>query len=190
MITVKILAKPASLERLRVRAPIIVEALMQKMDLMMGFLKAKVKGDTIPRFFKTTDVIAASVAKLPTRIEGSKIIGSVTAGGELTTKETQGGANAGPRVDWAGVQERGVDHEWVINPVLFANAQAIKVRQRLRNGDLPEALAFMWNGKQMILRRVTHPALAARPFMRTALEEMIPEIKAGLEETFKREIGL
>jgi hypothetical protein len=188
MISIKILSKPPTLNRV----PLIIEALAAKMDMLMVALQNKVKGETIPRYFKTAGPLAASVVKLPTRVEGTKITGAVKAGGELTLKVTQGGANAGQKVDYAGVQEYGVAHDWVINPVLLANAQAMEyVRLRLRrDSSLPEALAFLWNGKKMILRRVTHPALEARPFMRAALKEMTPEIIAGLRETANKELGI
>ena len=168
MISVKIISTPEAITRLRERGPQIVEALMQKMNVLMGALAAKVTGETIPQMFKTDQRIGSTVVSQQAHLEGTKIVGYVAAGGPLTTKIT---LKSGAEVDYAQVQEYGVDHGWEILPF---NKQA---------------LAFLLDGKQLIRRRVFHPPLEARPFMRTALEEMTPEIIAGLESTFKESLG-
>ena len=48
-----------------------------------------------------------------------------------------------------------------------------------------KALAFMLGGKQVFARRVQHPPIQERSFMRSSLEEMRPGIIAGLEETIQ-----
>jgi len=46
-----------------------------------------------------------------------------------------------------------------------------------------KVLAFMMDGKQVFAKMVHHPALKARPFMSTSLNEMSPEIVEGLQLT-------
>ena len=52
------------------------------------------------------------------------------------------------------------------------------------------ALAFMMGGKQVIVRKVNHPGskMPERSFMRTALKEMEPEIRASFENAISQVI--
>ena len=168
MISVKIISTPEALVRLRERGPFIIQALTMKMNELMLRLQAKVVGESIPTFFKAAPNIASTVQMIPAHVEGTKIIGAVQAGGPKTTKIT---LKSGAEVDYAAVQEYGVDHGWEILPFT------------------KKALAFMLDGKQMIRRRVWHPPLEARPFMRSELQNMEGEIIAGLESTFKESLG-
>jgi len=45
-----------------------------------------------------------------------------------------------------------------------------------------KALAFMLDGKQVIVRRVMVPAQGPRPFMKPAFEEMREQIISGLQQ--------
>jgi hypothetical protein len=168
MISISIKNEPAVMARLRERGPFIVEALTIKMNELMIRLQSKVVGESIPSFFKVAPNIAASVQFNPAHVEGEKIIGTVQAGGPRTTKVT---LKSGAEVDYAAVQEYGVPHGWEIAPFN------------------KRALAFLLDGKQMIRRRVWHPPLEARPFMRSELEAMTPEIISGLQSTFKESLG-
>lgn len=168
MISVKIIALPEAMVRLRERGPQILEALTLKMNELMIRLQSKVIGESIPSFFKSAPNIASTVQLIPAHIEGTKIVGAVQAGGPRTTKIT---LKSGAQVDYAAVQEYGVDHGWEILP--FSK----------------KALAFMLDGKQLIRRRVWHPPLASRPFMRSTLEAMEPQIRAELEAAFRESLG-
>ena len=50
------------------------------------------------------------------------------------------------------------------------------------------ALAFVTNGKQVFARSVFHPGIAARPFMRTSLEENAVDIRAQLQAALDAEL--
>lgn len=153
---------------MRERGPEIVAAITEKMNLLMIRLQQKVVGTTIPRYFKSAPNISASVQMIPASVAGSKIIGGVTAGGPRTTTITK---KSGREVDYAAVQEYGVAASYEILP--FEK----------------KALAFLLDGKQVIARRVLHPPLAARPYMREALEEMTPEITEGLQQAVRDAIS-
>lgn len=168
MISVKIISTPEAMIRLRERGPFIVEALTNKMNALMLKLQAKVVGESIPAFFKAAPNIASTVQMIPAHVEGTKIVGAVQAGGPKTTKIT---LKSGAEVDYAAVQEYGVDHGWEILPFN------------------KRALSFLIDGKRLIRRRVFHPPLEARPFMRSELQNMEPEIIAGLETAFKESLG-
>lgn len=168
MILVKIISKPEALVRLRERGPLIIQALTMKMNELMLRLQAKIVGESIPAFFKAAPNISASVQMIPAHVEGTMIVGAVQAGGPKTTKIT---LKSGAEVDYAAVQEFGVDHGWEILPYT------------------KKALAFMLDGKQLIRRRVWHPPLEARPFMRSELQNMEGEIVAELETAFKESLG-
>lgn len=138
------------------------------MNALMLELQRKVIGESIPTFFKRATNIASTVQMVPAHLEGTKIVGAVTAGGPKTTKIT---LKSGAEVDYAAVQEYGVPHGWEILPFN------------------KKALAFMLDTKFLIRRRVWHPPLDARPFMRSELQNMEGEIIAGLNETFRDAIG-
>lgn len=167
VIFVKIVSTPEALIRLRSQGPRIVEALTRKMNELMIRLQSKVIGESIPTFFKAAPNIASTVQMVPAHLEGRLLTGSVQAGGPRTTKIT---LKSGKEVDYAAVQEYGVDHGWEILPF---NKQALR---------------FFIDGKQFIRRRVWHPPLTARPFMRSELQNMEGEIVAGLETAFRESL--
>ena len=173
MILVKIMAIPSAFERLRTRGPFIVEALTAKMNELMIRLQGKILGESIPTFFPTGH------QTLPLRFSFTKLFGvgtkyqdAVQAGKEsLSNRTAKRTLKSGAEVDYAAVQEYGVDHGWEILPFN------------------KKALAFVLDGKAMIRRRVFHPPLEARPFMRSELQNMEGEIIAGLESAFKESLG-
>ena len=191
MISISIKSLPSAIERLRERGPFILEAITAKMNELMVKLQSKVVGETIPQFFPGgAPAIAAAVQIQPATLEGTKIVGGVTATGPI--RQTQGGPNAGRRVNIAVIQEEGVPHSWEIQPVLYGIAWARHQKKRAlhgigarEHGGMPMALAFMLGGKQVIVRRVLHPPLVARPFMHTAQQEMEAQIRAELIATFE-----
>ncbi len=164
MISVKIISTPAAITRLRERGPQIVEALMLKMNELMIRLRSRVLNESIPTFFKAAPNISASVTMEPAHVEGTKIVGGVTAGGTPATSKTT--LRSGITYDIARIQEYGVGHGWEIVPFN------------------KKALAFIMDGKQMIRRSVFHPPLEARPFMRSELQNMEGQIIDELKGTF------
>ena len=182
MFRIRIIASPQS--KLRTAGSLIVGRLMVKMNLFMFKVQSKIVGEEIPSFFpKGAPNIAATVRAIPATVEGTVIRGQVEAGGPRTTKETLGGPRAGQPVDYAGVQEAGVAHSWQIRPVLFSSAWAISQKSRVLSvSGLPRALAFLLNGKLMIVRSVTIPGLQERPYMRKGLADMEAEITEGLNQ--------
>jgi hypothetical protein len=163
VISVKIISTPEAIIRMRERGPLIIQALIRKMDELMIRLQQKITGESIPTFFKAAPNIASTVQFIPAHIEGTKIIGQVQAGGPRTTKIT---LKSGAEVDYAAVQEYGVDHGWEILPFN------------------KRALAFVLDGKLLIRKSVWHPPLEARPFMRSELANMEGMIAAELQAAF------
>lgn len=148
------------LAKLRSRGPQIITVLTQKMNQLMILLQSKVVGESIPSFFPNgAPNIAASVMFNPATLSGTKITGSVQAGGPKTTKVT---LKSGRAVDYAAVQEYGVGHSYQILPFN------------------KKALAFLFDGKQVIVKSVQHPGLMPRPFMRGELQNMEEYIVAEL----------
>jgi len=186
MFRIKIIAPPAAIEKMRLRGPQILESLTQRMTLLMFKLQSKIVGEEIPKQFPNgAPNIAATVRAIPARLEGKRIVGEVEAGGPRTTKETLGGPQAGQFVDYAAVQEGGVSHSWKIQPVLYSSAWAISNKARVLSVEgLPRALAFMFNGKLIITRSVTHPGLKERPYMRQGLKDMEAQIISELTAEF------
>lgn len=76
----------------------------------------------------------------------------------------------GTNVSYAKVHEFGVPHSWEIRP------------RRAR------ALAFEVGGKTIFAMRVTHPPLPERSFLRSALREIEPRIKAEIEDAVSEEL--
>ena len=71
-------------------------------------------------------------------------------------------ATVGTNVKYARYHEFGVPHSWEIRP------------------KSARALAFQVGGQTIFAMGVTHPPLPERSFLRSALREMQPAIKAGL----------
>jgi len=190
MFRVRILQTPEVMERLATKGPAVIEALIKRMTLLMFKLQSKIVGETLPSMFIQYANIASSVRANPAVIEGTVIKGSVEAGGPRTTKETLGGPNAGQLVDYAGVQEAGVAHSWTIRPVLDNTAWALSQKKRVLSvRGLPKALAFLLNGKLVIVKSVLHPPLRERPFMRQSLADMSAQIEAELNEELTRQLA-
>lgn len=169
MIDVKIIATPDAISKLRNNGPQILQALTGKMNQLMIRLQSKVVGEEIPKFFKTDQHIGSSVRVEPAHVDGTVVAGFVDAGGVPETQRIT--KKSGAQVDYAVVQEYGVSHGWEILP--FDK----------------KALAFMFNGKPAIFRRVFHPPLESRPFMRTALDEMEGQITSELGQTLQESLG-
>jgi hypothetical protein len=182
VIRVRLISTPDVITRLQKDLPGLIEGLVQRMNLIIFKLTSKIVGEKIPEFFPNgAPNIAATVRAIPATIQGTTISGAVEAGGPRTTKETQGGLNAGVLVDYAAIQEMGVAHAWKIEPVFFSQAWALTQKKRAMAGTMPKALAFIYHGQLMIRRSVIHPGLVERPYMRTALQESEAQIVADLD---------
>jgi phage gpG-like protein len=77
---------------------------------------------------------------------------------------TEVGASVGTNIAYGKIQEYGVARSWLIEA---KNARALK---------------FTIGGKTMYRRRVTHPPLPERSFLRSAPADMAPAIDEGLRE--------
>lgn len=73
-------------------------------------------------------------------------------------------ATVGTNVSYASIHEFGVSHPWIIEA---------------RRG---KALAFEVGGNTIFRKRVTHPPLPERSFLRSALRDMAPQIEAAYRE--------
>lgn len=185
-------------DSMRAKGPRIIEALTLQMTRSMIDVQGHIVNETLEQFFADGGKgIAPSIRAYPATFDGSKVTGVVTGGGPETTKETLGGPNAGTAVDYAAVQEEGVPHSWEINPVLYGIAYSLsrEVKDRAIHGEgaagggLPLALAFEVGGETVIVRRVIHPPLRARPFMMAGITDMEPKILNDLKAAITNAIA-
>ena len=185
-------------DSMRAKGPRIIESLTAQMTRSMIEVQSHIVNETLEQFFEGGGkTIAPTIRAYPAVFDGTKIHGEVQGGGPETTKETLGGPNAGTAVDYAVVQEEGVDHSWEINPVLYGIAYstlpAVKDRAKLgagaSGGGLPLALAFQVGGETVIVRRVIHPPLRARPFMLAGITDMEPKIINDLKAAITNAIA-
>src|SRR6266550_4175069 len=82
----------------------------------------------------------------------------------IKESSTEVTATVGTNIKYGGYHEYGVPHSWEIRP------------------KSARVLAFQVGGAQVFAMSVTHPPLPERSFLRSALREMQPAIKAGLSE--------
>jgi phage gpG-like protein len=73
-------------------------------------------------------------------------------------------ATVGTAVKYAPYHEFGISHSWEIRP------------------KSARALAFELNGKTIFAKRVIHPPLPERSFLRSALKELTPKIENDIRE--------
>jgi phage gpG-like protein len=83
---------------------------------------------------------------------------------QVTDTAAEVSASVGTNVFYGRIQEYGVARSWLIEA---------------RNAKM---LAFTVGGKKVFARRVTHPPLPERSFLRSALAEMQGTIEEGLKE--------
>ena len=101
--------------------------------------------------------LSGSVLKVRTGVLRSSINYKVDQSSTSVT------ATVGTNVAYARYHEFGVPHSWEIRP------------------KSARALCFELNGKTIFAKRVIHPPLPERSFLRSALKEMEPRIKEELE---------
>jgi hypothetical protein len=102
--------------------------------------------------------LTGRVLKLRTRTLRSSIDSQVT---ETATEVT---ATVGTNVFSGRIHEHGVAREWIIEA---RNARALR---------------FTIGGQTIFRRRVTHPPLPERSFLRSAMAEMAPQIEEELRD--------
>jgi phage gpG-like protein len=90
---------------------------------------------------------------------------------QITDTPTEVSATVGTNVAYARYHEYGVARSWVIEA---RNAQVLR---------------FTIGGQTLFRRRVTHPPLPERSFLRSALAEMAPQIEEGLREAIAEVIA-
>lgn len=162
MISIRLVTTPTAIEPGKV--PGLIRAIVDKMNELMFRTQAHIVGENIPQFFPNgAPNIAATIRAIPAVLEGNKITGAVEAGGPRTTKIT---LKSGAEVDYSAVQEEGVSHSYEILPFN------------------KKALAFMISGNKVIVRKVIHPGLRARPYMLAGLQDMKDTIIFELSATF------
>lgn len=141
----------AVVARFRVKSAQILAALARKLAALDFRLQAKVQGQKLQG-----QVLNQVTGKLAASVRALPV--------EEDTGKVSGTVQAGGGPAFYGrIQEKGGTTAYDIRPV---NKMA---------------LAFMLDGKQVIRRLVHHPPLKARPFMAPSLDEMTPEIVAGLQ---------
>jgi hypothetical protein len=139
--------------KLRAAGPRIIQVITNKMNALMFLLEGKIKSEKLSGqvLQRRSGILSGSVRAIPAALEGTNIVGGVTAGGGAAM--------------YASVQEYGGTHAY---PVF-----AVKAR----------ALAFLMDGKQVFAKRVMHPPLPARSYMRSSLEENSAKIKSELQQS-------
>jgi hypothetical protein len=146
-------------QSLRARGPQIIQAVMRKMDELMFRLQAKIVGEKL-----AGQVLQQRTGKLAGSI---RAIPTTLEGTEVTGAVEGGG---GPAF-YGRVQEYGGRGPYTIVPINKS------------------ALTFLWGGKQVFFKKVTHPPLQSRSFMRSSLEESRELIFAGLRESVRQELA-
>jgi hypothetical protein len=152
-------------EALKRKPAAILSVLSSKLNVLLFQLQTaivanKLSGQMLRR---RTGVLAGSVRVVPAAVEGSQITGAVQAGGGpsfyASFYELEEAGGTG-----------GVPHSW---PIMAVRARA---------------LSFMLDGKRVFTKRVTHPPLAARPFMTSTLTEQAAKINIELQVALDMEI--
>lgn len=153
-------------EGLRTKGPTIVQVLMSKLNELMIQLQSYIVAQKLSgqKLVRRSGKLAGSIRYIPAVLEGTTIKGAVEgAGGPAWYGKLFEDEDAGGT--------GGVPHPWQIT--------ATKAR----------ALSFMVSGKRVYAVRVTHPPMAARPFMSPALEENAVDIETQLRVALDEELS-
>jgi hypothetical protein len=149
------------LSAFRRKGPRIAEVLRGKLTSLMYMLSAYVVQRKLSGqvLHRRTGILAGSVHAVPAVFEGLKIVAGVEAGA------------SGPAALYAAAHELGGIKAYDI----------IATRAR--------ALAWMNSGGHKIFaKRVLHPAMTARPFLSTSLDENANDIRAQLQSALDEEL--
>ena len=144
---------------LRAKAPLLIERLSAKLNLIMYKLKAHIVGDKL-----SGQVLNARSGTL----RGSIRVNEATDSGETLSASVEGGG--GPAL-YGRFHEFGTSNAYEIVPVN------------------KKALAFEMGGQKIVVRSVMHPPIAERSFMRTGFEDIrptiLPTLREGIHEALK-----
>jgi hypothetical protein len=145
---------PDDLENLATKPELLVRVIKSKVQRLVLLLQQKIKREKLQG-----QVLQHRTGKL----DRSIIALPVEVEGAVVTGEVQG---AGPPAQYGQIQETGGERAYTIVPVS------------------KKALAFVaTGGAKAFAKKVEHPAIKQRSFMRSSLEEMQAEIISDLQET-------
>jgi len=156
------------------KATAALDALVAKVNDANNALADRVRGKLSGEVLQVRDgKLLGSVHVIPANVDGDEIAGYVEAGG--------------PEAPYAKVQEYGGRNSYDILPV---NKKALAFPGGAYN---PETISFSKSaalGQMVVVKKVHHPALAERSFMRAAVDEMRAEIVASLEGLGGRDVNV
>ena len=146
---------------LRSRLPTIKTALTERMQALMISLQAHIVADKLSGqvLHHRTGHLIDSVRLEPPQ---ATVEGQMVVGGVQS-----GGAIA----TYAKIHEYGTTDSYEIVP------------------STKKALAFLVNGRQVVVKRVLHPPFPERSFMRSSLEDMRQTIVAGLQSAINESLS-
>lgn len=151
---IKATLNPQDMAKLAENPELYVQAIVRKVQRFVLLLQQKIKREKLQ---------GQVLAHRSGRLDRSIIALPVVAEGPVVSGEVQG---AGPPAGYGVFHEKGGTHSYIIEP------------------KSKKALMFIaQGGAKAFARKVNHPAIKMRSFMRSSLEEMQSEIIAGLQET-------
>ncbi len=154
----------------------VIEALVDKMELLMVRLQEKIRS-------KTSGRVAEAVRDPEAHEEGGRIVGTLKAGGDPTTVSYKGGKP----FDITQILESGAKLH-AINP-LGVGGQLGGVRQHVTGGKKRlGANVLMWEGAKgkMFAAYVFHPGIPGSHFIAESVNEMRKEIREGLQSALNQ----
>lgn len=154
-----------TIDVLRKKLPQVMEAIRKRLDIIDAKLQRKIQAEKLEGqvLHHRSGKLINSIRMIPAEISGSRVIGLVEGAG-------------GPA--WYGAIHEQMPGTSFASPHAY---DIVPVNKK--------ALAFLLNGKQVIVRRVHHPAAKERSFMRTAFAEMQTQIVAELQQAITSVTG-
>jgi hypothetical protein len=144
---------------IQARSPLILEAIARKMNGLNIALQAHIVGNKL-----SGQVLKHRSGKLANSIR----VNQAQIDGETITSSVQG---AGGPAFYGRLHEYGTDRSYRIVPVN------------------KKALAFILDGKKVVVKSVLHPPIKERSFMRTSFAEMQDRIIEGIRQTFSETVN-
>lgn len=142
-------------EQLETKRAALIIALINRVNMLNADLQSRIMGAVSGGVLQIrTGKLARSIEMIPAAVVGNGIEGSVQAGGGVAF--------------YTRFQEEGTSGPYPI-PAFGPLVKGQKM------------LAFEMGGKQVFFRRVMHPGLQGKHFVRDTFEAMKPEIVAGLQ---------
>ena len=160
---------------LRTKLDVLGPALVQKMTYLMAKLQQKARANA------SVSRVKESIRNPRAEVEGSKIIGRLTWGGEPTTVSYKGGKP----YDLAQIFEYGT-RVHAVNPLTTSGTRVHEFGARRRVGK--NVLKMMIGGKETFARFAFPRGVKAEQYMERAIESMRMEFAQGLLDTIRGEI--